>query len=133
VARRYLGHGFLDAALRLFARNPAQVRAEDWRRLVERLCERGRIDAAVHVCRLGGVPLPRAALLAAGDRHLRLKDLDRAIHYYELAGADRERWSALVDVLTRLPGRELNALAIAARYVAEAEAPEPPPRRAASA
>lgn len=133
VARRHLAHGFLDAAMRIFGRNIAQVKADDWRLLVDRLLERGRIAAAVHVCQMGGVPLPRQELLALGDRHLRRKDLDGAIHYYELAEADHERWSDLVDVLTRLPGRELHAVAVAQRYLVPRETTATPLRLVASA
>jgi hypothetical protein len=117
VARRYLDHGFLDAAMRLFARHAAQVPADDWRRLVDRLLERQRMPEAIRACRLGRVPLPRAELLALGDRHLRLKDVDAAIHYYQLADADHPRWAGLVDVLTGLPGRELQAVELAERHL----------------
>jgi hypothetical protein len=122
VARRYLAHGFLDVALRIFGRNVAQVTANDWTLLVDRLLERGRIAAAVDVCQMGGVPLPRQELLALGDCHLRRKDVDGAIHCYELADADHERWAELVDVLTRFPGRELHAVAVAQRYLVPGEA-----------
>ena len=123
VARRYLDHGFVDAAMRIFARRAPQVAADDWQQLVTRLLERGRVNDAVDVCRLGDVPLPRQELLTLGDRQLRRKDIDGAIHHYELAGADRERWSALVDVLTRLPGRELHAMEMAERHLLADEAP----------
>ena len=123
VARRYLDHGFVDAAMRIFARRAPQVAADDWQQLVTRLLERGRVNDAVDVCRLGDVPLPRQELLTLGDRQLRRKDIDGAIHYYELAGADHERWSALVDVLTRLPGRELHAMEMAERHLLADEAP----------
>jgi len=121
VARRYLDHGFIDAAMRIFARRAAHVALDDWKRLVERLLERGRVADAVEVCRMGGVPLPRTELLALGDRELRRKDVDAAIHYYELAEADHDRWSALVDVLIRLPGRELQATETAQRYLLPAD------------
>jgi hypothetical protein len=117
VARRYLAHGFLDAAMRLFFRNASEVGTDDWTDLANRLMERGRIVDAVAVCERGGVALPREELLALGDRHLRRKDVEGAIHYYELAGADRARWSGLVDVLTVLPGRELQAREIAERHL----------------
>ena len=133
VARRYLADGFLDVAMRIFGRNVAQVTADDWTLLVERLLERGRIAAAVDVCQTGGLPLPRQELLALGDRHLRRKDVDGAIHYYELADADHERWAELVDVLTRFPGRELHAVAVAQRYLVPGDAPAAPLRLAASA
>ena len=117
VARRYLEHGFLDAAIRLLVRNAADVTPADWDRLAGRLMERGRVADAVSICQTGGVPLPRQELLARGDRQLRRKDFDGAIHFYELAEADRGRWSHLVDVLTGLPDRELRALAIAERHL----------------
>lgn len=120
MARRYLDHGFLDAAMRIFGRNVAIVAADDWNLLVERLLERGRVADAVHACQTGGVPLPRQTLLALGDRHLRRKDVESAIHFFELAEADPERWSALVDVLARLPGRELTAMEVAQRYLVPA-------------
>ena len=130
VARRYLDHGFLDIALRMFARNAEHVRANDWTQLVDRLIESGRVSEAIETCRLGGVPMPRRELLALGDRRLRCKDVDAAIHYYELAEASYERWSAVVDVLIGLPARELQAIAVTERHlVASAE----PLRAAASA
>src|SRR5262245_783580 len=104
VARRYLEHGFVDPAMRIFGRRAAQVDADDWKRLVALLLERGRVTDAVDVCQKGGIPLPTQELLTLGDRELRRKDVDAAVHYYELAGASAERWSALVDVLIRLPG-----------------------------
>ncbi len=122
VARRYLEHGFLDAALRIFGRHVGLVEAGDWSRLVERLLERGRVTDAVAVCQSGGIPLPREQLLAFGDRDLRRKDVHGAVRYYELAGADHARWSALVDVLTRLPGHELHALEVAQRHLVSADA-----------
>jgi hypothetical protein len=125
VARRYLDHGFLDAAMRIFGRRAAHVRREDWNRLVERLLERGRLTDAVAVCQTGGVPLPREQLLTFGDRELRRKDVDSAIHYYELAEANAERWAALLDVLTRLPGREFQAREVAQRHLLTAEEPAP--------
>ena len=133
VARRYLAHGFLDVAMRIFGRNVSQVTADDWTLLVDRLLERGRIPAAVHVCQTAGVPLPRQELLVLGDRHLRRKDVDGAIHYYELADADNERWADLVDVLTQVPGRELHAVAVAQRYLVPGEARAASLRLAASA
>lgn len=117
VARRYLEHGFLDAALRIFGRHAGVVEARDWSRLVERLLERGRVIDAVAVCQTGGIPLPREQLLGFGDRDLQRKDVHGAVRYYELAGADHARWSALVDVLTRLPGHELHALEVAQRHL----------------
>jgi hypothetical protein len=117
IARRYLDHGFLDVALRMFSRNVEHVRSDDWTRLVTRLVEAGRVPEAIETCRLGGVPMPRRELLALGDRRLRCKDVDAAIHYYELAEASHERWSAVVDVLTRLPARELQAIAVTERHL----------------
>jgi hypothetical protein len=35
--RRYLDHGFVDAAMRIFARRAPQVAADDWQQLVTRL------------------------------------------------------------------------------------------------
>ena len=126
VARRYLDHGFVDAAMRIFGRHAAQVAAEDWNLLVDRLLERGRVADAVGVCRAGDVPLPTEKLLALGDRQLRRKDVDGALHYYELGDADHDRWAALVDLLTRLPGRELQAMEVAERYLVPKDAtPEP--------
>jgi hypothetical protein len=117
VGRRYLEHGFLDAAMRIFGRNAACVTGADWDALVERLLERGRVAEAVRACEMGGLPLPRTKLLVLGDRDLRRKDVLGAIHYYELADADQARWTALVDVLTRLPGYELQAVEIAGRHL----------------
>jgi hypothetical protein len=133
VARRYLDHGFLDATMRIFARHATLVGADDWTRLVARLLERGRVVDAVAVCQTGGVPLPRQALLALGDRQLARKDVDAALRYYELAEADRERWAALLDVLTRLPGRELQATEVAARHLVGTEPAATAPSLAASA
>jgi hypothetical protein len=117
VARRYLNQGFLDAAMRVFGRHVAHVTTADWTLLVGRLVERGRIAEAVEVCRMGDVPFPREELLTLGDRHLRHKDVDGAIHYYELADADQERWDVVVDLLSRLPGRGLQAVALAERHL----------------
>jgi hypothetical protein len=126
VGRRYLEHGFLDAAMRLFARNKPQVMAVDWTRLAEALMERDRIGEVVRVCAMGGVPLPREQLLARGDGHLRRKDVDEAIYFYELADADRDRWSRLVDALTTLPDRDLRAIDIAERYLIDVESFDEP-------
>jgi hypothetical protein len=123
VGRHYLERGFLDAAMKLFVRNAPVVEPDDWTRLAERLMERSRIPDVVRVCEVGGVPLPRERMLGIADDHLRRKDVDTAIRLYELAGADRERWSALVDVLTRLPGRELHALEMAQRHLLTSEKP----------
>ena len=124
VGRRYLERSFLDAAMRLFVRNAELVTAADWTQLAERLLERHRIPDAVRVCELGGVPLPRERMLAAADACLKRKDVDGAMRLYELAGADRERWTKLVDVLTALPDRERQAVEIVDRHLG-GESPEP--------
>ena len=121
VGRRYLERGFLDAAMRLYVRNAELVTAEDWSRLAERLLDRNRIPDAVRVCELGGVPLPRERMLAVADTCLKRKDVDGAIRLYELAGADREHWTRLVDVLTGIPDRERQAIEIVERHLG----PEP--------
>ena len=72
---------------------------------------------AVAVCQTGGIPLPREQLLVLGDRDLQRKDVHGAVRYYELAEADQVRWSALVDVLTRLPGHELHAMEVVQRHL----------------
>jgi hypothetical protein len=136
VGRRYLERGFLDAAMRLFTRNAALVMPADWTRLADRLLERNRVPDVVRICELGGVPLPRERMLAQGDACLRRKDVDGALRLYELASADRERWTRLVDALTGLPDRERQAVEVVERHLASAppaaepEAPsEPPPPR----
>jgi hypothetical protein len=126
VGRRYLDRGFLDAAMRLFVKNAELVTAADWTRLAERLLERNRIPDAVRVCELGAVPLPRERLLAAADAFLKRKDVDGAMRLYELAGADRERWTHLVDVLTALPDRARQAIEIVERHLGSEPTPEPP-------
>lgn len=126
VGRRYLERGFLDAAMRLFVRNAELVTSADWTRLADRLLERNRIPDVVRVCELGAVPLPRERMLATGDGCLRRKDVDGAIRLYELADADRERWTRLVDVLTALPDRERQAVEVVERHLsAEPHAAEP--------
>jgi len=126
VGRRYLERGFLDAAMRLFVRNAELVTAADWTRLADRLLERNRIPDVVRVCELGTVPLPRERLLVVGDGHLKRKDIDGAMRLYELAGADRERWARMVDVLTALPDRERQAIEIVERHLSPETQPEPP-------
>jgi hypothetical protein len=121
VGRRYLERGFLDASMKLFVRNAELVVSADWSRLAERLMERNRIPDVVRICELGGVPLPREEMLAAGDAFLRRKDVDGAIRLFELAEADRERWTKLVDVMTALPDRARQAVEIVERHLA----PEP--------
>jgi hypothetical protein len=126
VGRRYLERGFLDAAMRLLVRNAELVTSADWMRLADRLLERNRVPDAVRVCELGGVPLPRERMLAAADGCLRRKDIDGTMRLYELAGADRERWARLVDLLTALPDRERQAIEIVERHLGAEEQSEPP-------
>jgi len=120
VGRRYLERGFLDATMRLFIRNAELVAPADWSRLGERLLERNRVADVVRICELGSVPLPRERMLATGDACLRRKDVDGTIRLYELAGADRERWTQLVDVLTALPDRERQAIEVTERHLTPA-------------
>jgi hypothetical protein len=117
VGRRYVEHGFLDAAMRLFGQNPAVVEPQDWKELADKMLERDRIADAVRVCIVGGVPLPRERLLALGDRCLERRDTDRAIQFYETGTADQERWNRVVDVLTSSPDQELRAIELAERYL----------------
>ena len=123
VARRYLEHGFIDAARRIFERNgdTGLVLPDDWSNLVDRLLERGRIPDAVQACQTGNVPLPRERLLDLGDRQLLRRDVQGAIRYYELADANQERWVGLVDMMTRLPGCELHATEVAQRHLVPTE------------
>src|SRR5207247_9932472 len=100
IGRRYLEHGFLDVAMRLFVRNAAQVEKRDWTLLVERLMDRQRIVDAVRVCEIGDVPVPCARLLALGDASLRRKDIEAAIRFYELGHAAQTRWARRVDLLS---------------------------------
>lgn len=125
VGRRYVERGFLDAAMRLYVRNAALVTTADWTRLADRLLERNRIADVVRICELGSVPLPRDRMLTAADALLKRKDVDGAVRLYELAGADRERWVKLVDILTALPDRERQAVEIAERHLgSEPQQPE---------
>src|SRR2546425_2258007 len=124
VGRRYLERGFLDAAMKLFVRNAELVTASDWTSLADRLMERNRINDAVRVCELGGVPLPRDRFLSLGDAALKRKDIDGAMRLYELADADRDRWTRFVDILTRLPDRGRQAVEVADRHLANAPEPE---------
>src|SRR6058998_2814166 len=112
VGRRYLDRGFLDAAMRLYVRNAELVTAADWTRLADRLLDRNRIPDVVRVCELGSVPLPRERMLQSGDLALRRRDVDTAMRIYELAGADRERWSRMVDVMTAIPNRARQAIEV---------------------
>jgi len=121
VGRRYLAKGYLDQALELFSRNAEYVTAQDWAGLRDRLLERGRIQDMVRVCDLGHVPIPSEELLARGDKALVTKDVDLVIDLFELAGADRARWEKVVDVLVELPERKRQAVAIADRYLVQAE------------
>jgi hypothetical protein len=130
VGRRYLAKGYFDQALELFSRNADCVTAQDWTSLRDRLLERGRIQDMVRVCDLGHVPIPSEELLARGDKGLITKDVDLVIDLYELAGADRARWEKVVDVLIEMPERKRQAVAIAERYLVEAEE-APVVRRAA--
>jgi hypothetical protein len=123
VGRRYLDRGFLDAAMRLFVRNAELVTAADWTRLADRLLERNRVPDVVRVCELGGVPLPRERMLATGDACLKRKDVDSAIRPYELAEADRDRWTKLVDVLAGLPNRERQAVEVVERHLGDPHMP----------
>lgn len=130
VGRRYLERGFLDAAMRLFVRNSELVSAADWTRLADRLLERNRIPDVVRICELGGVPLPRDRMLATGDACLKRKSVDDAMRLYELASADRDRWTRLVDVLTSLPDRMRQAVEVADRHLSALPTPAPEPEEA---
>jgi hypothetical protein len=117
VGRRYLERGFLDAAMKLFVRNAAEVPATDWSALVDRLMERNRVADVVTVCGLASIPLPRERMLELGDRALRRRDLDAALRFFELGKADRERWAMMLDVLTTYPDRERQAVEVVARHL----------------
>jgi hypothetical protein len=125
VGRRYLDRGFLDAAMKIFVRNAPMVAAKDWATLAERLLERQRLSDVVRVCEVGGVPLPQQKLLEIGDLHLRRKDFDGAIRLYEMADADHERWTHIVDLLTAMPDRERQVLGIAERHLGKSPGPSP--------
>lgn len=129
VGRRYLERGFLDAAMKLFTRNAALVTSVDWTHLADRLLERNRIPDVVRICELGSVPLPRERILATADAHLKRKDIDSTLRLYELVGADRERWTRLVDILTALPDRQRQAIEIVERHLGAAEVEEEVPAR----
>jgi hypothetical protein len=120
VGRRYLDRGFLDAAMKIFIRNASLVSPKDWTVLSERLLERQRMADVVRVCEVGGVPLPQQKMLEQGDLHLRRKDFAAAIRLYEMADADRERWTRIVDLLTAVPERGRQVLEIAERHLGAA-------------
>ena len=117
VARRYLEHGFLDAAMQIFVGNATLVDRRDWSALARRLMERQRVMDAVRVCELGGVPMPREQLLALGDGRLGRRDFEGAIRFYELGHADRERWAHVIDLLTARPDQQLRAIELAQRHL----------------
>ena len=119
VGRRYLERGFLDAAMKLFVRNAAEVPASDWSALVDRLMERNRVTDVVSVCGLASIPLPRERMLDLGDRALKRRDVDAALRFFELGKADRERWEMMLDVLTTYPDRERQAVEVVARHLGE--------------
>jgi len=119
VGRRYLERGFLDAGLKLLVRNAEYVAREDWVFLAERLMERNRVSDVVSICELGSIPLPRQHLLELGDAHLRRRSVDSAIRLYELAEADQDRWLRTLDVLTGLPDRQRQAIAIVERHLGD--------------
>ena len=130
VGRRYLSRGYVDQALELFTRNADVVATADWILLRDRLLERGRIQDMVRVCELGHVPIPSEQLLVRGDKALKTKDIELAIDLFELAGADRERWEKIVDVLIEMPDRKRQAVGIADRYLVDHDevAPSKRPR-----
>ncbi len=119
VGRRYLSRGYLDQALELFTRNADIVAVVDWSLLRDKLLDRGRIQDMVRVCELGHVPIPSEQLVVRGDKALKTKDIDLAIDLFELAGADRERWEKVVDVLIEMPDRKRQAVAIADKYLVD--------------
>src|SRR5207245_10828368 len=103
--------GVRDAASRRCVRNAARVGNGDWALWAERRMDRHRIVDAVRVCEIGGVPVPRAQLLALGDGSLQRKNFEAAIRLYELGDADRERWARVVDLLSARPDQERRAIA----------------------
>jgi hypothetical protein len=123
VGRRYLERGFLDAAMKLFVRNVAEVTAADWSALVDRLMERNRVTDVVSICGLASIPLPRERMLELGDRALKRRDVDAGLRFYELGKADRERWGMMLDVLTTYPDRERQAVEVVARHLNEESEP----------
>lgn len=117
IGQRYLDKGFLDDAFLLFQRNAEKVTPQDWARLRDALMKRGRAEEAVQVCRLGQVDLPRQELLERGDRCLDHRDVSMAIYFYELAKADQEKWSQVVDALVKIPGWMRRAWSIADKHL----------------
>ncbi len=130
VGRRYLAKGWLDQSLELFTRNADIVAADDWNDLRDKLLDRGRIQDMVRVCQLGHVPIPSERLIARAEKALISKDIDVVIDLYELAGASRERWEKVVDVLVEMPDRKRQAVQIADRYLVEGAAVSAPSRPA---
>jgi hypothetical protein len=63
-------------------------------------------------------------MLSVADALLKRRDVDGAVRLFELAGADRERWTRLVDILTNLPDRERQAVEIAERHLGPEPLPE---------
>jgi len=125
IARRYLARGFLDTAMHLLLRHPEAASRADWDRLVEGLLERQRIADVVRVCAIGGIPLPRARLLALGDARLEARDVKGAKLLYELAEADAARWERFIDVLTASPALERLAIEVAERHLLPRALQEP--------
>jgi len=117
VGCRYLERGFVDAALKLLVRNAEHVSREQWLLLADRLMDRNRVADVVSICELGGIPLPRQRFLELGDSYLRRRSVDSAIRLYELAQADQDRWLHTLDVLTGLPERQRQAIAIVERHL----------------
>src|SRR5436305_14390036 len=85
IGRRYLEHGFLDVAMRLFVRNAAQVEKRDWTLLVERLMDRQLIVVAVRVCGIGYVDVLCARLHAFCDESL-WGAVVTAVNHYSVTG-----------------------------------------------
>src|SRR5262249_37897240 len=97
--RHYFERGYIDAVMFLFVMNAVMLGTADGSRIADRLLDRNRIPDVVRVCEPGAVPLPRERMLQSGDLAIRRRDVDGAMRIYELAGADRDRWSRLVDVM----------------------------------
>src|SRR5581483_9700766 len=96
-----------------------------------RYLERGFLDKAMKLFVRNAALVEPADWALLADRLMeRDRVLDAAIRLYEMAGADRERWARVVDVLTAMPDRELLAIGIAERHLAEPEVEAvAPPRR----